>query len=61
MRENMKEKITKMKQGEGLNQDKTDWKRLDAMTDEDIDYSDIPEFDEKFLESVEMKFSPEKK
>src|SRR2546425_298033 len=23
--------------------DKTDWKRLDAMKDEDIDFSDIPE------------------
>lgn len=31
------------------------------MRDEDIDYSDIPEFDEAFLESVEMKLSPGKK
>ncbi len=31
------------------------------MRDEDIDYSDIPEFDDDFLESVEMKFSPGKK
>ena len=23
--------------------DQTDWKRIDAMTDEDIDFSDIPE------------------
>ncbi len=36
-------------------------KRLDAMSDKDIDYSDIPEFDETFLRSVEMKITPEKK
>ena len=27
----------------------SDLKRLDAMKDEDIDYSDIPEADEEFL------------
>ena len=31
------------------------------MQDKDIDYSDIPEFDEAFLRSVEMKITPEKK
>ena len=36
-------------------------KRLDKMQDKDIDYSDIPEFDEAFLRSVEMKITPEKK
>ena len=40
---------------------KSDLKRLDAMQDKDIDYSDIPEFDEAFLRSVEMKITPEKK
>ncbi len=39
----------------------SDLKKVDAMSDEDIDYSDIPEFDEAFLDSVEMKFSPGKK
>ena len=39
----------------------SDLKRIDAMSDDDIDYSDIPEFDDAFLESVEMKFSPGKK
>ncbi len=39
---------------------KSDLKRLDAMSDKDIDYSDIPEFDETFLRSVEMKITPEK-
>ena len=40
---------------------KSDLKRIDAMSDKDIDYSDIPEFDEEFLNSVEMKVSPGKK
>ena len=40
---------------------RSDLKKIDAMSDEDIDYSDIPEFDEAFLDSVEMKFSPGKK
>jgi uncharacterized protein (DUF305 family) len=31
---------------------KSDLKRLDAMRDEDIDYSEIPEFDEEFLEKA---------
>ena len=31
------------------------------MQDKDIDYSEIPEFDEAFLRSVEMKITPEKK
>ena len=40
---------------------KSDLKRLDKMTDEDIDYSEIPEFDEEFLRTVEMNVSPGKK
>ena len=40
---------------------KSDLKRLDAMKDEEIDYSEIPEFDEAFLREVEMKVSPRKK
>ena len=35
--------------------------RLDAMTDDDIDYSDTPAFDEEFLRTVSMKFSPGKR
>lgn len=35
--------------------------RLDAMTDDDIDYSDTPAFDEEFLRTVPMKFSPGKR
>ena len=32
---------------------KSDLKRLDAMTDDDIDYSDIPELDEEFWANAE--------
>jgi uncharacterized protein (DUF4415 family) len=39
---------------------KTDWKRLDAMKDEDIDFSDIPELDDEFFENAELRL-PEKK
>ncbi|MFK8081542.1 MAG: hypothetical protein AB8B97_14745 [Granulosicoccus sp.] len=39
----------------------SDLKKVDATSDEDIGYSDIPEFEEAFLDSVEMKFSPGKK
>ena len=39
----------------------SDLKKIDATKDEDIDYSDIPEFDDAFIDSVEMKFSPGKK
>ena len=40
---------------------RSDMKRLDAMKDEEIDYSEIPEFDEAFLRQVEMKVSPGKR
>ena len=40
---------------------KSDLKRLDKMKDEEIDYSEIPEFDEEFLRTVDMKVSPGKK
>ncbi len=43
------------------NTTKSDLKRLDAMADKDIDYSDIPEFDDAFLQSVEAKVSTGKK
>ena len=32
----MKKKLTKARLGEGLDQSRTDWKRVDALTDEDI-------------------------
>ena len=33
---------------------KSDLKRLDAMTDKDIDYSDIPETDEEFWKDAKV-------
>ena len=33
----------------------TDWKRLGAMSDRDIDFSDIPELDEAFFEEAEWR------
>ena len=40
---------------------KSDLKRLDAMKDEDIDYSDIPEVDAAFFESARVVVPPGKK
>ena len=33
----------------------TDWKRLESMTDDEIDFSDIPELDEEFFRSAEIR------
>ena len=43
-----------------MKESKTDWKRVDAMTDADIDYSDIPELDEEFWKNAKVVI-PEKK
>jgi uncharacterized protein (DUF4415 family) len=50
-----------MKLGEGLEKSQSDLKRLDAMRDEDIDYSDIPELDENFFKNAKVVVSPGKK
>lgn len=39
---------------EKLKNSKTDWKHIDAMKDSKIDYSDIPELDDKFWEKAEL-------
>ena len=39
----------------------SDLKRIDAMSDEDIDYSDIPELDDDFFKNAEVVVSPGKK
>ena len=41
-----------MKKHDLKKQSKTDWARVDAMRDEDIDYSDIPELDDEFFEKA---------
>ncbi|MDY6802889.1 MAG: BrnA antitoxin family protein [Cyanobacteriota bacterium] len=33
----------------------TDWERLDAMTDEDIDFSDCPPLTEEFFENATLR------
>ena len=40
---------------------KSDLARLDAMTDADIDYSDIPPLDDKFFEKLIVLWPPAKK
>ncbi len=32
----------------------TDWKRIDSMRDEEIDFSDIPELDDNFFKNAEL-------
>jgi uncharacterized protein (DUF4415 family) len=36
-------------------QSETDWARIDAMRDEDIDTSDIPELDESFFKNAVLR------
>ena len=36
-------------------QSQTDWTRLDAMRDEDIDFSDIPELNEAFFKNAVIR------
>ena len=38
----------------------TDWKRLEAMTDDEIDTSDIPELDDDFFARAEVKVPAKK-
>ena len=42
-------------------QSKTDWARIDAMTDEEIDMSDIPELDDAFFATAELRMPKNKK
>jgi hypothetical protein len=39
---------------------KSDLARLDALRDEDIDYSDSPELDESFFEKATVQWPPHK-
>lgn len=56
----MSKHATKMKSDEGLGRDRTDHKRLAAMSDEAIDYSDILELDESFWANAKLRM-PENK
>ena len=50
----MSKQITRTHLGERLDEDRTDWKRIDAMRDEDIDTSDIPPLDESFFKNAKV-------
>lgn len=40
------------------NTSKTDWSRIDAMDDEDIDTSDIPPLSEEFFAKAQLRMPP---
>jgi uncharacterized protein (DUF4415 family) len=46
------EDMTTMQWGEGLEDSKTDWKRLKEMKDEEIDCSDIPPLEENIWKNA---------
>ncbi len=48
----MTKKTTRMNAGEGLEQDKTDWKKIDALKEEDIDCGDIPDYGAEFWKTA---------
>lgn len=56
----MSKRITKNELGEDLEKDQTDLKRLDAMSDKDIDYSDIPALDDGFWKDAKLVIPPSK-
>ena len=39
----------------------TDWERIDALTDEDIDTTDIPPLDDNFFANAELRMPKPKK
>lgn len=51
---------TKSKLGERLSTSQTDWDRVDKLTDDDIDCSDIPELDEEFFRNARVVTPPGK-
>ncbi|NIR47777.1 BrnA antitoxin family protein [candidate division KSB1 bacterium] len=58
----MKKKNTVQYNGEDLPEEtKTDWQRLDAMTDDDIDTSEISELDEEWFKNAKVIMPQPKK
>ncbi len=49
------ERLTNMSVNDSNNTSQTDWERLDAMTDEEIDYSDIPPLTEEFFNNATLR------
>ncbi len=44
-----------MNENASKNTSLTDWERIDALTDDDIDTSDIPPLDEDFFANAELR------
>jgi uncharacterized protein (DUF4415 family) len=44
-----------MKKKDSKKRSETDWSRLEAMGDEDIDFSDIPELSEAFFQNAVLR------
>lgn len=56
-----KENIVQFKTDELSKISKTDWKRLDAINDDEIDTSEIPELDEEWFKNANVVFPKKKK
>lgn len=56
-----KENIVQTKADDLPEATKTDWQRLDAMTDAEIDTSDIPELDEEWFKNAKVTLPQKKK
>ncbi len=56
-----KEHIVQYKANELPETTKTDWKRLDAMNDDEIDTSEIPELDEEWFKNARVVLPKKKK
>lgn len=50
-----------MKEKSSKKQSRTDWKRIQAMRDEDIDYSDIPPLRDDFFREAVVRWPQQKK
>lgn len=44
-----------MKKKSSTNKSKTNWKRLEALRDDEIDFSDIPEVDPRVFKRMEIR------
>lgn len=49
-----------MKEKDLNKQSQTDWARVDELTDENIDTSDIPPLDDSFFENAKLRLPKEK-
>lgn len=50
-----------MKEKSSIEQSKTDWKRIEDMRDEDIDYTDIPPLRDDFFKEAVVRWPEQKK